>query len=66
MELPFPDGSFDCAVSLDTLEHVPAEARPRCWARCAASAATPRCSFGPVREETALAEELLFDISSGC
>lgn len=62
MELPFPDGAFDCAVSLDTLEHVPAEARPKLLAEMRRVSRAAALFIGPIhREETALAEELLFD-----
>ena len=62
MQLPFPDGAFDCAVSLDTLEHVPAEARPVLLAEMRRVSRAAALFIGPIhREETALAEELLFD-----
>ncbi|HMA32866.1 MAG TPA: methyltransferase domain-containing protein, partial [Chloroflexia bacterium] len=62
MQLPFPDGAFDCAVSLDTLEHVPATARPGLLAEMRRVSRHAALFIGPVhREETALAEELLFD-----
>jgi SAM-dependent methyltransferase len=62
MELPFPDGAFDCVVSLDTLEHVPAAARPVLLAEMRRVSRAAALFIGPIhREETALAEELLFD-----
>jgi SAM-dependent methyltransferase len=62
MALPFPDGAFDCAVSLDTLEHVPAEARPALLGEMRRVSRHAALFIGPVhREETALSEELLFD-----
>ncbi len=62
MQLPFPDGAFDCTVSLDTLEHVPAEARPVLLGEMRRVARHAALFIGPIhREETALSEELLFD-----
>ena len=62
MQLPFADGAFDCVVSLDTLEHVPAQARPALLAEMRRVGRQAALFIGPIhREETALAEELLFD-----
>lgn len=62
MELPFPDASFSCVVSLDVLEHIPAEYRTAFLNETRRVAKDAAIFIGPVhREETALSEQLLFD-----